>query len=221
MTWPARFLRLVPSRFDPPILRQMAASDAEFAALIDLDNYSNDRVRAELGQPLDGQVSLTPRETLIHAAYADFINAAFAHPGEGARFHDTHYGCWYAGDELLTAYAEVAFHRVSTWLAGGITDEDAEYTAYTSLVGEPPFRAEDDPDYRAALAANPDDYRAGQALARRLRAQDLPSLSYQSVRRKGHLNVALLFPEAVQDVRQEARYLIEWRASEIRAFRRA
>lgn len=207
--------RLVPSRFDPPVLRGVAHTPAELDALLDLDNFTNDRVRAELGAPLDGLITLSARETLIHAAYAAFINAAFAHPGEGARFHDRTYGCWYAADRVGTAYAEVAHHRVKVWLAEGITDELAEYTDYTCGVRDPITDAELDPAYQAALAADPDDYTCSQEMARRLRHAHVRGLTYLSVRRPGHRNVALLFPEAVEHVLLDQRYVIEWQGEQV------
>jgi len=207
--------RLVPSQFDPPVLRSAAHTPAELDALLDLDHFSSDRVRAELGLPLDGLITLSPRETLIHAAYAEFINAAFAHPGEGARFHDRTYGCWYAADRVGTAYAEVAHHRVKLWIAEGITTEEAEYTDYTSWVRAPITDAELDPDYQAALLADPDDYTYSQAMARRLRHAHVRGLTYLSVRRPGHRNVALLFPEAVEDVSMDQRYVIGWQGGQV------
>jgi hypothetical protein len=76
--------------------------------LSELDAATNERKIAENG----GNSAIGPGELLLGVPEAHIVNAAFTHPGPfGGRFHDAHRGAWYAGFEIETSIAEVAFHK--------------------------------------------------------------------------------------------------------------
>src|SRR5262245_37232042 len=103
--------RLVPSRHlpgDASVLADVADNAADLRAVIDLDAATNDRLLAR-EQRLPG-IGLD--ELVTGVPHADVINAAFTHAHPlGARFSGPDRGAWYAGIELATAQAEVAFHK--------------------------------------------------------------------------------------------------------------
>jgi hypothetical protein len=73
-----------------------------------LDTATNERKMAERG----GNGAISPGELLYGVPEAHIVNAAFTHPGpSGGRFNDSRRGAWYAGAELETSIAEVAFHK--------------------------------------------------------------------------------------------------------------
>ena len=77
--------------------------------LIELEGATNDRLLGESGR-LPGISSL---ELVSGFRLAHIVNASFTHANpRGGRFHSPGRGVWYAGFEIATAQAEVAFHRM-------------------------------------------------------------------------------------------------------------
>ena len=76
--------------------------------IFELDNATNDRLFAESGL-LPG---IDARELVFGIPSYRIINAAFCHPApNGSRFNSADRGDWYAGFELETSQAEVAYHK--------------------------------------------------------------------------------------------------------------
>ncbi len=129
--------------------------------IFELDNATNDRLLAESGL-LPG---IDARELVFGIPSYRIINAAFGHPApNGSRFNSADRGAWYAGFELETSQAEVAYHK-QLWLQETDWNEEeiAEYVDYRA-----DFRAEfhdirRTKKYRECLS--PTSYVASQALA--------------------------------------------------------
>ena len=124
--------RLVPSRYSPrgeSVLVRIAdpGDDAHLAAIFELDGATNDRLLAERGL-LPG---IGPDELVVAVPLASVINAAFCHAHPlGSRFAGADRGAWYAGFEIETSHAEVAFHKSVELAEIGSPDESITYDDY-------------------------------------------------------------------------------------------
>ena len=122
--------RLVPSRHLPggdSVFTRIADDDEHLAAIFELDDATNERLFAERGLA----PGIGPEELLAAVPNASVVNAAFCHPHPlGARFNSPERGAWYAGFELETAQAEVAFHKSVELAEVGWPDESVTYDDY-------------------------------------------------------------------------------------------
>ena len=104
--------RLVPSKYLPngdSVLTLIADDEAHLRAIFELDDATNDRLRGERGL-LPG---IGPDELLSGVPHASIVNATFCHAHPlGSRFNGPDRGAWYAGFELETSQAEVAFNEI-------------------------------------------------------------------------------------------------------------
>lgn len=197
--------RLVPSRFPPTGLYDRVADPADLDVVFAIENLTNPRVRDEIGN-----LRLVPPEERISGPGTTPIMAAFTHLNPaGSRFSDGTWGVYYAGESLETAVAETMYHRA----------------AFLSATREPAIEI-DMRHYLADLSASlhdlrglqsgwarvydPDDYSAGQALARQLRAQGSWGIVYDSVRREGGQCVAVFRPRALSRCRQSQHIAFVW-----------
>ena len=102
--------RLLPAKYSPnydSVLTRIA-DDEDLPLVFELDNATNDRLRAEENL-IPG---ISSRELVFHVPNYRVINAAFTHSNPlGARFSTPERGAWYAAFELATAKAEVIFHK--------------------------------------------------------------------------------------------------------------
>jgi hypothetical protein len=170
--------------------------------IFELDNATNDRLLAESGL-LPG---IDPRELVFGIPSYRIINAAFCHPApNGTRFNSADRGAWYAGFELETSQAEVAYHK-QLWLQETDWNEEeiAEYVDYRA-----DFRAEfhdirRTKEYRDCLS--PTSYVASQALAARLLGAGSSGVVYPSVRRSGGTCIACFRPVLVTNVQKGKRF---------------
>src|SRR5688500_9764476 len=103
--------RLIPAKFtenDDSVLNRIAEDERHLADLFDLDHATNDRLLAENGQ-LPG---IARHELVFGVPSYRIVNATFTHAHPlGGRFNAPDRGAWYAGFELETSLAEVAFHK--------------------------------------------------------------------------------------------------------------
>ena len=204
-------LRLISTgRLKEPALKPLAADDAALADLESLESATSGRLRAER----QGLPGLDPRELVFGRPGASFINAAFAYtrPG-GNRFNDGDRGAWYCAFEAETALGEVAFHLTRELEAVGRFDNVTDYAELIADVFGPyhDLRAVE-PKSEPALHPDPAiGYPAGQALARRLRAQVRGNgIVYPSVRRDGGTCLAAFRPDAVLNLRQGGIWRLAW-----------
>ena len=193
--------RLIPARYDDDtVLKRIAADSRELQTLIQLDSATNDR--------LMGEANLLPgisvHELLFGVEYASVVNASFTHSHpEGSRFNGSDRGAWYAGFELKTSQAEVAFHKSEELKEVG-WNEPETFTFDDYLAD---FRGSfhdlrgGHAGYRQVL--DPNSYVASQKLAQQLLADGSAGIVYPSVRFPKGTCIACFRPTLVSNVRQD------------------
>lgn len=175
--------------------------------LSELDAATNERKIAEGG----GNRAIGPGELLYGISEAHIINAAFTHPGPfGGRFHGPFRGAWYAGVELETSIAEVAFHKrrflQDARITGAYPFDYVDFLADFS--GS--FHSLDPVDTESCLKMDPvpQCYAASQALANGLLYSGSNGVVYPSVRRLSGTCIACFRPALVFHVRRGKTYQI-------------
>jgi hypothetical protein len=202
--------RLVPSRYSPrgdSVLTRIAdaGDDAHLAAIFELDSATNDRLLAERSL-LPG---IGPDELVFAVPLASVINAAFCHAHPlGSRFAGPDRGAWYAGFEIETAHAEVAFHKSVELAEIGMPDESITYDDYQAdFAGE--FH-----DLREvtgfAGCLSPASYVVSQSLASRLLEAGSLGVVFPSVRHPGGTCLACFRPALVGRVRRTGTWRFTW-----------
>jgi len=155
-----------------------------------------------------GEANLLPgisvHELLFGVEHAPVVNASFTHSHpEGSRFNGPDRGAWYAGFELKTSQAEVAFHK-SEELREVEWDEPETFTFDDYLAD---FRGTFH-DLRGSHAGyrpflDPNSYVASQKLAQQLLAEGSAGIVYPSVRFPKGNCIACFRPTLVTNVRQD------------------
>ena len=148
-------------------------------ALIELEEITNPRVRDQVGQ-----IRLVPPERRVSGVNASWVMAAFTHVNpKGSRFSDGTYGVYYAANNLETAIAETIHHFAAF---ARDADDPARREDMRVLVGSISSMFHDvgllRPEEHCTAVLDPNDYHAGQALARSLREQHSNGVVYPSVR---------------------------------------
>jgi hypothetical protein len=201
--------RLIPSRYLPggdSVLTLIADDDAHLAAIFELDAATNDRLRGEAGL-LPG---IGRDELLAGVPHASIVNATFCHPHPlGSRFNGPERGAWYAGFELETSQAEVAFHKSVELAEIGWPDESVTYDEFLADFNAELHDLRHTRRFRACLT--PDSYIASQALAETLLQSGSLGVVYPSVRRAGGTCVACFRPALVTNVRKGRRWRFTWK----------
>ena len=203
--------RLIPSRFaerEDSVLAPLAENDATLRDLFDLDNATNDRLRAESGLlpgiGMDELVFGLPYFRIVNAAYT------YARP-EGSRFNDAARGAWYCAFDADTALAEVSFHKTVEYQEIGRFDDSVTYQA---LLAD--FNAAFH-DIRGARAfagcLDPHSYIESQDLANALLEAGSMGIVYPSVRAANGTNLACFRPALVGNVRKAQVYRLTWAGS--------
>jgi RES domain-containing protein len=201
--------RLIHSKYNDDgsssVLTRIADSDGHLADIFDLDNATNDRLRAE-NDLLPG---IGVRELLFGVPYHRVVNATFTHAHPlGSRFNGPERGAWYAAFEIKTAQAEVAFHKTVQLAEIDHFEDDVTFDDYLAdFSGEfHDLRGSDDwVDY-----LDPDTYVQSQALAERLLEGGSLGIVYPSVRRAGGTCLACFRPALVMNVRKGTTYRFRW-----------
>jgi hypothetical protein len=195
--------RLIHSRYGDDgssVLARIADSDGHLADIFDLDNATNDRLRAE-NDLLPG---IGVRELLFGVPYYRVVNAAFthAHPLGSPTVLNA---VWYAAFEIKTAQAEVAFHKTVS-SPNDRFEDDVTFDDYLADGGE--FNDLRGPD-NWVDCLDPDTYVHSQALAERL--LDGASLG-TSIRAcaAGGTCLACFRPALVMNVRKGTTYRFRW-----------
>ncbi len=202
--------RIIPSRFPPVQLFERVADPADLEAVLEIEALTNDRIRDEVGE-----LRLVPPEDRVSGPGSSFIMAAFTHvyPG-GGRFSDGTFGAYYAARERQTAVAETVYHREN--FLRHTAQEPLELSMrvlrarLSGLLHDLRGRAADMPD-----VYDPDDYRAGQRLARRLREEGSNGILFDSVRRAGGQCAAVLRPPVLSACKQAEHLGYVWDGNRI------
>lgn len=209
--------RLIPSKYseEGTVLADLADTEAELHALVELDGATNARLLGEAGL-LPG---IGVHELLYGVAYSHIVNASFTHAAPfGGRFNSRRRGAWYAGLERDTSIAEVAFHkreqlREVAWREEEVfTCDDylADFAAplHDLRGGRARFRKFLQPGPIPACYAEP------QHLAEDVLQQGGNGIVYPSVRRKEGICVVCFRPALVYHVRRNARLELRVHADE-------
>lgn len=198
--------RLIPTKHSTPSV--LASLDLPAQALIDLselDAATNERKSAEVG----AMPEIGPGELLYGVPEAHIVNAAFSHPSAfGGRFNSPGRGTWYAGAELETSIAEVAFHKRRFLRDARITDRlTFDYLDFLAdFSGQ--FHYLDDSERSFCLQPGPipQCYAASQVLAHALLYAGSNGIVYPSVRRPSGTCIACLRPALVFHPRRGREY---------------
>ena len=201
--------RLIPSKHGDSVLVQIADDDEHLEAIFALDAATNDRLLAEQ-RPLPG---IGLEELVFGVPHASVINASFCHAHPlGSRFSGPDRGVWYAGFELATSQAEIAFHKTVQLAEIGRFEDSVTYDDYLAdfsasfhdlRLSARPARV-----FRECL--DPESYVESQALGDRLLAAGALGIVYPSVRRPGGTCVACFRPAVVSNVRRAKAYRLTW-----------
>lgn len=203
--------RLIPSRYlstGDSVLVAIADDAAHLSAIFELDLATNERLLAEHqllpGIGLDELVAGVPCAAVINAAFCH------AHP-LGARFSGPERGAWYAGFDLATAQAEVAFHRIVQLAEIDRFDDTVTFDDYLADFSASFHDLRRRGGFKACLA--PDSYVESQLLAERLLDAGSLGVVYPSVRHRGGTCVACFRPALVGNVRRGSTYRFTWDGS--------
>ena len=206
--------RLVPSRYSPrgeSVLVRIAdpGDDAHLAAIFELDGATNDRLLAERSL-LPG---IGPDELVFAVPLASVINGAFCHAHPlGSRFAGPDRGAWYAGFEIETAHAEVAFHKSVELAEIGSPDESVTYDDYQADFAGGFHDIREPAGWTSCLS--PTSYVASQTLAARLLDAGALGVVYPSVRHTGGTCLACFRPALVGRVRRGGTWRFTWEGGE-------
>ncbi len=201
--------RLIPSKHSEggdSVLARIADDDAHLQDIFDLDNATNDRLAAE-NNLLPG---IGVHELVFGVPYFRIVNAAFCHAHPlGSRFNGPDRGAWYAGFEIETSQAEVAFHKSIelaevNWFEEEVTYDDylADFSAELHDIRKPAEFA----DY-----LDPESYLASQDMSQRLLDAASLGIVYPSVRNRAGTCVACFRPALVMNVRKGPTCRFAWR----------
>lgn len=205
----ARTVRLVASaRLRQAVLTPLADTDDELELLAEIEGATSGRLIAEER----GLGALSANELVHGVAHARFINASFAYakPRMPMRFSPANRGAWYAALAVETCVAEVGYHLTRALEDAGDFNAVVEYGEMLAsmsglfvdlrpLPGHPSL----DPDPARG-------YPAGNAVAALARAEGHNGIIYPSVRRRGGICIAALWPNVVQSVVPGAMYRLTW-----------
>jgi hypothetical protein len=198
--------RLIPAKYDAEsVLESLPLPPDVLADLSELDGATNERKIAENG----GNRAISPGELLLGVPEAHIVNAAFTHPGpSGGRFHGAQRGAWYAGFEIETSIAEVAFHKRRFLVDGRIQGRHAfNYIGFLAdFSGE--FHTLEAAELENCLKPDPvpQCYSASQALANKLLFEGSNGIVYPSVRRHSGTCIACFRPALVFHPRRGHKY---------------
>jgi hypothetical protein len=199
-----RACRLIPTRYPSAGLFARVAAPDDLEAILELEGWTNDRVRVELGL-----LHAIPKEEWVTGRpMASVVMAAFCHPAPGgARFSDSRRGAWYAGRTLATALAESVFHRTAELAEVGHFETRMQLRLYHA-----DFSALFHDVRAGAYGAlhDPDSYDRSQAIARDLLDAGSSGVLYRSVRQEGGECLACFRPALVLNVRVAAHYEYRW-----------
>lgn len=197
--------RLIPSRYPTVGLFDAIADPADLDVVYAIEGLTNARIRDELGQ-----LRLVPPEERISGPGSTMVMAAFTHLNpEGSRFSDGSYGVYYAGQTLETALAEVAYHSAVFLSRTAEPAIDVDMRLIAADIDAPLHDLRGLREAEPALY-DPCDYRAAQALGRRLRERGSWGVQFHSVRHAGGLCAGLLRPRALRNPRAAAHIALHW-----------
>jgi len=205
--------RLIPSRFPPIPLFDTIATAADLTAVMELVDWTNDRLVAE-------RVARLPQEEWVYGIpNASIVMAAFLHPSPmGGRFNGPELGAWYASDDIRTAAAEVGHHLRREIADTGVVTMRRTYRAYTAtLHGDYLDIRGRQSEYANVYASS--RYDASQPFGENVRITGGAGILYDSLRRRNGVNVVAHRPRNIVTILQTDHYEITASASRIEVHR--
>lgn len=193
---PQPSFRLIPSRFPPIGLFDTVSTAADLAAVMELVGWTNDRLVAE-------RINRLPRGEWVYGrANASIVMAAFLHVAPtGMRFNGPDLGAWYAAADLVTAAAEVGHHLRREAFARKLPETRRTYRTYTARIDGNHVDIRGERKARTELY-DPASYAASQEFGETVRASGRDGILYESVRRRGGIDVAAYRATKIQNVVQ-------------------
>lgn len=209
--WPKAW-RIIASRYPPIALYEGLTEDtAVWEALIALEELTNPRIRDETGQ-----LALVPPPERVSGPGASFVMAAFTHINpRGSRFSDGSFGVYYAADTLITAIRETVFHFENFARDAADPRREEDMRVLLCAVDETFHDVETLDKMQRDAVLTPDDYHAGQSLARSLRNAGSNGVHYPSVRHTGGACIAAFRPRAVGLPVQERHLRYRWNGQRV------
>ncbi len=203
--------RLVPAKYRAgaeSVLARIADDEGHLHDIFDLDHATNDRLLAE-NNLLPG---IQVHELVFGVPYFRIVNATFCHAHPlGSRFNGPDRGAWYAGFELETSQAEIAFHKSVELAEVNWFDESATFDDYMADFAAAFHDLRGDGEFAEYLA--PNSYVASQGLAQRLLDEGSQGIVYPSVRLAGGTCLGCFRPPLVGNVRKGETYRFTWRGT--------
>ena len=200
--------RLIPSRFaenENSVLLGIADNDRHLSELFELDNATNQRLIAELGD-LSG---IGTEELVFGIPNFRIINAAFTYPRpEGSRFNDGERGAWYCAFAIETAVEEIIFHKTIEYAEINRFNDSVTYQEFLADFNASFHDLRVDANHKDCL--NPSSYVKSQNLALRLLVAESLGLIYPSVRHAGGTNLVCFRPALVGNVRKGKVVNLAW-----------
>ena len=200
--------RLIPGRYDDHDESPLAAlsdNDKDLRTLMQLSAATDSRLQAQAERHPAG---LGRDDLVFGIPYSRIINAAFAYPGDGGRFHSPNSkGAWYCALDLETCVAEVVHKRVNHLAECGLNAEsNISYRLFLADIHGQKFAWLDQDSSVDRACLDPFSHTSGQALGEQLTADHTSGIVYPSVRNPGGTCIAVLAAPVVANVRRAARY---------------
>ncbi len=211
VAWPKAW-RVIASRYPPIELFERLTDDpVVWEALIALEQMTNPRARDEVGE-----IALVAAEDRVSGPGASFVMASFTHLNpKGSRFSDGTFGVYYAAGERETAIAETVFHFESFAKDSADPPRTEDMRVLVGAIDADFEDVETLPELDRHQVLDPIRYAAGQALARRLRADGALGVVYPSVRRAGGRCLGAFKPLSVGLPQQERHLSYRWNGERV------
>lgn len=166
---------------------------------------TNDRLRDQAGD-----LTLVPTEDRVSGPGSSAIMAAFTHLNPaGSRFSDGSFGVFYAASTLACAVAETSHHRARFMAFTQEPAQELDMRVYTVDLNAELHDVRTARETHSALY-DPNNYAAGQALARNLRDGGSDGIAYRSVRDQDGECAAVFRPRLLTNSRQERHLCYVW-----------
>jgi hypothetical protein len=210
--WP-EYYRIISSRYPPIDLFERVAPPEDWDILAEIETLTNPRVREQIGE-----ISSIPVSRRVTGNGASYVLAPLVHfsPSRPSRFSDgTSYGVFYAAKELETAIHEIAYHLSKFYAA---TEEEGLKVDQRILKGKINSSLHNITGDGWDKEHNPNDYKAAQALARKLRDDESNGVLYNSVRKAGGVNFAAFWPDVMSIPVQTNHIQFNWNGQYINKY---
>ena len=196
---------LIPSRYPPVGILDTICDPADLQYIIELENWTNDRLSSELGIIM----TIPAAEWVVGTPHATAVMAAYCHPHpDGGRFNSNDRGAWYAAISLETAIRETVYRRTKELEEIEIFDTRVEMRQYLADFDAEFHDVRETPKYDALY--DPNSAAAGQELGAALLATGSNGIYYRSVRHLGGECIACYRPKLVLNVRPAAHFEYKW-----------